>query len=296
MTDSRAHSSSRSSGSLRGTLRVPSLLWQTVMLLRVIVLTGSLWSAAALTGCASGAPGVGERGGEPITESDEPEGRKRARIRIELASGYFEQGQTTVALDEIKQALLADPNFGPAYSLRGLVYMRLNDSALAEDSFRKALQINPRDADTMHNYGWFVCQQGRHGEAVQLFGRALAVPLYGGQAKTLMMMGTCQLRMGQRTEAEGSFSRAYELDPANAYVGYNLANLEFQRGEYTKSQFIIRRLNNSEQANAETLWLGIKIERALGNGAVVDQLGQQLQRRFPRSKEWASYQRGAFND
>ena len=252
---------------------------------------------AALTGCGS-TPGSGntDRSGEPITESDEPESRKRARIRIELATGYFDQGQTSVALDQIKQAVIADPNFGPAYSLRGLVYMRLNDAALAEESFKRALQINPRDPDTLHNYGYFTCQQGRHAEAVQFFNRALTSPLYGGQAKTLMMLGTCQLRMGQANEAEGSFSRAYELDPANPYVGFNLASLEFRRGEMTKAQFVIRRINNSEQANAETLWLGIKIERQLNNAQVVEQLAQQLQRRFPRSKEWSAYQRGAFNE
>lgn len=252
---------------------------------------------AALTGCGS-TPGSGnnDRSGEPITESDEPESRKRARIRIELATGYFDQGQTSVALDQIKQAVIADPNFGPAYSLRGLVYMRLNDAALAEESFKRALQINPRDPDALHNYGYFTCQLGRHAEAVQLFNRALTSPLYGGQAKTLMMLGTCQLRMGQANEAEGSFSRAYELDPANPYVGFNLASLEFRRGEMTKAQFVIRRINNSEQANAETLWLGIKIERQLNNAQVVEQLAQQLQRRFPRSKEWSAYQRGAFNE
>lgn len=263
---------------------------------RGILLMGLL-SLVVLTGCANGpASGNTDRSGEPLTESDEPEARKRARIRIELATGYFEQGQTSVALDQIKQALAADPSFGPAHSLRGLVYMRLNDPVLAEESFRRALQINPRDPDTLHNYGVFTCQQGRHAEAIQLFQRALTSPLYGGQAKTLMMQGTCQLRMGQVTEAESSFSRAYELDPANPYVGFNLANLEYRRGEYTKAQFVIRRLNNSEQANSETLWLGIRIERRLNNIQVVEQLAQQLQRRFPRSKEWASYQRGEFNE
>jgi type IV pilus assembly protein PilF len=250
-----------------------------------------------LAGCANPpASSNTDRNGEILTESDEPEARKRARLRIELAVGYFEQGQTTVALDQIKQALTADPGYGPAYSLRGLVYMRLNDNALAEESFRRALQINPRDPDALHNYGFFACQQGRHTEAVQLFQRALTTPLYTGQAKTLMMLGTCQLRMGQLAEAEGSFARAYELDPANPYVGFNLANLEYRRGELTKAQFVIRRINNSEQANAETLWLGIKIERRLNNTVVVEQLAQQLQRRFPRSREWADYQKGAFND
>jgi type IV pilus assembly protein PilF len=265
----------------------PLRLRSNALLLAMVM---GLLALAGLSGCAGTAGGgsaTSNSQGEPLTESDEPEGRKRARIRI---------GQTSVALDQIKQALQADPAFAPAYSLRGLVYMRLNDSAMAEDSFRRALQISPRDPDVLHNYGFFVCQQGRHAEGVQLFSRALASPLYGGQAKTLMMMGTCQLRMGQAAEAEGSFSRAYELDPANPYVAFNLAALEFRRGELTKAQFVIRRLNNSEQANAESLWLGIKIERRMNNTQAAEQLAQQLQRRYPRSKEWAAHQRGAFDE
>ena len=272
-------------------------LWPLGWSSRMLRLLMGVLLLGAIAACANQTVNANtDRNGEPLTESDEPDARKRARLRIELASGYFEQGQTTVALDHIKQALLADPTYGPAYSLRGLVYMRLNDNGLAEDSFRRGLQINPRDADILHNYGWFACQQGRQAEGVQLFKRALAVPLYAGQAKTLMMLGTCQLRVGQRDEAQASFARAYELDPSNAYVGYNLANLEFQRGENTQAQFVIRRINNSEQANSETLWLGIKVERRLGNTQAADQLAQQLQRRFPRSKELASYQRGAFDE
>lgn len=257
------------------------------------------WAVAAgLSGCAggAGAPSASAPSNEPVTESDEPEARKRARIRLELASSYFENGQTTVALDEIKQSLVADPSYPSAYVLRGLVYMRMNDAGLAEDSFRRALQLNPRDADALHNYGWFACQQGRHAEAIDLFQRALASPVYGGQAKTLMAKGICQTRMGRFDEAEGSFARSYELDAANPITGYNLASLLYRRGEYTRAQFYIRRLNNSELANAETLWLGIKVERRLNNNEAVEQLAQQLSRRYPKSREWASYQRGAFDE
>lgn len=253
---------------------------------------------AGLSGCAggAGAPSAASASSEPVTESDEPEARKRARIRLELASSYFENGQTTVALDEIKQSLVADPSYPSAYVLRGLVYMRMNEAGLAEDSFRRALQLNPRDADALHNYGWFACQQGRHLEAIDFFQRALASPVYGGQAKTLMAKGICQTRMGQFAEAEGSFSRSYELDAANPITGYNLTSLLYRRGEYTRAQFYIRRLNNSELANAETLWLGIKVERRLNNTEATEQLAQQLSRRYPKSREWASYQRGAFDE
>ena len=65
---------------------------------------------------------------------------------------------------------------------------------------------------------------------------------------------------------------------------------------YKRQQFYVRRVNNGPSANAETLWLGIKIERSLNNREAVAQLGGQLQRRFPQSREASAFERGNFND
>ena len=201
-----------------------------------------------------------------------------------------------MALDELKQALMADPNYVDAYNLRGLVYMRLNDLPLAEDSFRRALAINPRDAGVAHNYGWFLCQQARFPESFRLFGQAIANPTYLGQAKSLMAQGMCQVRAGQRADAEQSFTKSYSLDAGNPLTAYNLSLLLFERGELERSRFYMRRLNNSELANAETLWLGIKIEQKLNNQQGTQELASQLKKRFGQSREAASYERGAFNE
>jgi len=259
-----------------------------------LVLAGCVSTSTTTT--VSGNPPNARPEPEIVTASDESPGRKRARIRLELAMGYFEQNQNTVALDEIKQALSADPDYAAAYNLRGLVYMRLDDPGLAEDSFRRAISLNPRDGNAMHNYGWLLCQQKRYGDAMQQFARAIDSPGYADRPKTLMTQGVCQLQAGQKAEAEKSLTQAYELDAGNPVIGYNLALLLSQRQEWTRAQFYIRRVNNSQAANAESLWLGVKIERQLNNREAVASLGGQLQRRFPQSKEALAYERGNFND
>jgi type IV pilus assembly protein PilF len=215
---------------------------------------------------------------------------------LELAVGYYNNGQTKVALDELKQSISADPSLFEAHNLRGLIYLRLNDYPLAEESFRKALSINPQAATVQHNYGWLLCQQDKITEANRWFANALANPLYTDRAKTFLAQGVCQLKAGQKTEAEASLLRSYELDAANPITGYNLALLLFQRSEAQRAQFYVRRINNSELANNETLWLGIKVERSLGNREAVAQLAGQLKKRFPDSKETAAFERGAFNE
>jgi len=271
---------------MRGRFR----LWLYCALLALVALAG-------MSGCASSPGGAPAGSGtDRVTDSDEPEIRKRARIRLELAVGYFEQGKTTIALDEVKQSLATDPDFADAYNVRGLIYMRLNDLGLAEESFRRAVALNPRDANILHNYGWLMCQQARYSEAVKVFSQALANPNYLERSKTWMTQGLCQIKAGQRAEAEVSLIKSFELDAGNPITGYNLATLLYQRGEFTRAQFYIRRLNNSQLANAETLWLGIKVERRLGNRVAAQQLSGQLRNLYPKSRELELFERGAFNE
>ena len=269
----------------KGVATLSCVLW--------LCLTGS--TVVGLAGCASNAAGAGGNS-DLVTESDEPENRKRARLRLELAVAYFDKGQTTDALDHLKQSIGADPTLFEAYNLRGLIYMRLNDVPLAEESFRRALSINSRAASIQHNYGWLLCQQGRFPESMQLFASALTNPTYGDRAKTWMAQGLCQQRAGQLADAESSLLRSYELDAGNPITAYNLSVLLYQRGEFVRAQFYVRRLNNSELANAESLWLGIKVERRMDNREAMAQLGVQLKKRFPQSREYLAFERGAFNE
>lgn len=261
----------------------------------------SIISLLGLAGCNTmqNAPSasVTEDSSDLLTESDEPDARKRARLRLQLAVAYFDKGQTTDALDQIKLSIVADPTLSDAYNLRGLVYMRLNKMELAEDSFRRALAYTSNTAPIRHNLGWLLCQQqSRLADAIRLFSEALASPTYTDKSKTWMAQGLCQQRYGNAVEAEISFIKSYELDPNNPISAYNLALLLFQRDDYTKSQFYIRRLNNSGYANAESLWLGIKVERQLKNTEAVMQLGTQLKKRFPDSREYTAFEKRLFNE
>jgi type IV pilus assembly protein PilF len=100
----------------------------------------------------------------------------------------------------------------------------------------------------------------------------------------------------QFAEAEQSLLKSYELDAGNPVVGYHLASLLLRRQELKKAQFYIRRVNNGEYSTAGSLWLGIKTERAIGDTVAMQQLADQLRKRFPESPEFLAFERGAFND
>lgn len=264
--------------------------------MRVGLLMATL--VALLAGCAAPtAPSTPADPREIVTASDQSSADKRARVRLELAAAYFGRGQGTTALDEVKQALAAKPDLPEAYNLRGLIYASLGEPRLAEESFQRALQLSPRDADTMHNYGFFLCQQRRFTESEMQFNAALMQPQYADAARTLLAQGGCQARAGNWGDAERTLLRSYELDPSSAATAFNLSEVLYRRGEYERARFYIGRVNAvPEQSNAQTLWMAARIERRIGDVGAVQSFGRQLRDRFPQSPEALLYERGRFDE
>lgn len=250
---------------------------------------------AVVLGCAApGGPGDLK---DLKTASDQTDADRRAKVRLELASAYFGRGQSATALDEVKLALAARPDLTEALNLRGLIYASMGEARLAEDSFRRALQGAPKDGDVMQNYGWFLCQERRFSEADAQFRQALSQPQYRDTIRTLLAQGVCMARDGKWAQAEASLSRAYEIDPANPVTAYNLSEVMFRRGEFERARFYLGRLNaQRDLANAQTLWLALRVEQRLGNAVEMSRLSQQLRDRFPQSAEVGLLERGRFDD
>lgn len=259
----------------------------------------ALVAAVLLASCA----GVGGGALPPdqpnaiATASDQSDIERRARVRLELAEAYFGRGQLETALDEVKRSIAVKPDMADAYNLRALIYAAMREDRLAEDSFARALQLNPRDGATLHNQAWFLCQRDRFAEAQAQFAATLALPQYRDTARTQLARGVCYGRNRQWPEAEAALMRAYELDPANPSIGFNLSEVLYQRQAYERASFYIGRVNDAPDAvNAQTLWLAARIERKLGRDAVVRVLGSRLRQGFAQSPEAALFERGRFDD
>jgi type IV pilus assembly protein PilF len=277
----------------------PSRALAASLLATMLVMSGLGLSACVSSGSTTitGLPSAATETRDRVTASDESDASKRARVRLDLASAYFGRGQMTVALDEVKLSIAADPTVAAAFNLRGLIYASLGDEKLAEESFRRALQLNSRDADSMQNFAWYLCQQKRYGEANALFEQALAVPQYRDSLRTQLAQGVCLARAGQWAQAERALQLAYELDPSNPSTTMNLAEVLYRRGEPDRARFYIRRVNaNPDVVNAQTLWLAARIEKKLGNTQGAVEVGEQLRNRFPQSNEAKAYERSQFDD
>jgi type IV pilus assembly protein PilF len=229
---------------------------------------------------------------ELIGERADP--RTRARAHAELAGAYYEMGNLGVALEEVRLAIAADPNYAPAQNMAGLVYMELRDNAQAQAFFDRAMRVAPGDPDVLHNYGWFLCQTGREDQAIPFFMRAVETPLYRTPAKSYAAAGQCALKQGKTADATAYLDRAVRLDPnnPNALVGY--ARVMYQTGRYADAKTAIDRFNKLGDPTPESLWLALRIERRLGDRTAETSLATQLRRRYPNSTEYRDLVQGKY--
>ena len=247
---------------------------------------------AVLAGCVAQQSANTPLRPEVSTTGEEGADRVRARIHTELAAGYFELGNMGVAIEEVKEALRSDGNYGPAHNVSGLIYSALKEDRLAEDSFRRALQVNPFDPDANHNYGQFLCQRKREEEGIRYFLAAVKNPLYKTPARSYTNAGICARRRGDSASATDYFQEALKTQPGQPQALYHSADLAFARGDYPQAKVFLNRLSQVSVLNAEVLWLGVRVERRLGDRNSEASYALQLRNKFPESKEARSLASG----
>ena len=142
-----------------------------------------------------------------------------------------------VALEEVKEALRADPNYGPAHNVAGLIYGQLKEDRLAEESFQRALRINPTDSDANNNYGLFLCQRKREQEAIGYFLAAVTQPALSDSRSLLRQcrrVRAPERRPGGRGRVISSM--ALKMRPTQPQALYQMADMSYARGDYGEAQ------------------------------------------------------------
>ncbi len=256
--------------------------------LTILRAAGAALLAMLLGACAAPPASTRAVGSSPQAQN--------ARVHLELAEGYYQRGQSEVALGEAEKALQLSPDYVAAYNMKGLIEMGLGHDGRADSAFRKALSLEPDNGDTLHNYGWFLCSRGRYAESFTQFSRAQKVRGYRSAERTDLAYGVCQLRAGDAAGAEHTLRQGFALDPANPAMATNLALALHRLRRDHDALFYIARVNDSPAANAQSLWLGVLIAHGLGDAQRQAAWTAQLTQRFPNTQEAIAVQQGHFGD
>lgn len=254
--------------------------------------------AVFLAGCAGTNPAPGAGAGPaaaPVSEQTASGvSEKSAKTHTELGFLYLQSGNMAVALEEARIAAATDPTYAPALNLLGLVHLMLNEIPQAQASFERAIKLAPGDPQISNDYGWFLCQSGHEQESFKYFEAAAKNPLYKTPTRPYTNAGLCYLKIKDEKAAEANFQRAVMMDGSNAQALYHLANLYYKRGDLFNAKKLLGELHRQIEPNAGSLWLGIRIERKIGDRQAEASYSSQLRRKFAGTPEHQALMQGQY--
>lgn len=237
------------------------------------------WVALALAGC--------------ITRSTAPQpadmsSSDAAQYNLELGIGYLRQGNLQAAKDKLLRAIKEEPDLATPHSALGLVYERLEDPEGALREYRKAVELDPKNPDSLNALAVFLCsQKNEPDEALRLFDRAIAIPLSVSNANRAMLYtnaGTCAKKV-DLARAEGYLRRALQENPQFPDALLQLATVTYEQGNALQARAFLERYLAATKPSAAGLWLGVRIEQSLGDTAAARKYADQLRQQFPDSVE-----------
>jgi type IV pilus assembly protein PilF len=230
------------------------------------------------------AAGCGQKNTQAV-ESSTKSATDAAGFNVQLGLAYLQQGNVEVARDKLERALSQNPRDPSVQTAVALLYDRLGDDRKAVQHFNTALRLNPRDPTVQNYYGVFLCKRKRYTEGETILLKAAASPLYQTPEVALNNAGVCLRNAGHLDGAERYFRRATDLRPQFAEGWLQLAEVNFLNDKYPAARDCLQRHLNLVRVSATALWLGLRIERALGNVKQAETYSRRLKTEFPNADE-----------
>ncbi|MCH9672721.1 MAG: type IV pilus biogenesis/stability protein PilW [Gammaproteobacteria bacterium] len=229
----------------------------------------------ALQGCAT------TGGYAPVDE----DARRRATLQTQLGIGYMRQDRLEIALERLERAAESDPTYAPAQNGLALLKERLRKVDEVEGHYRRAISLDPEYAGARTNFGRFLCLADRQEEALEQFKAAVENPLYETPELAYYNAGQCKLRSNDLEEAEGFFRRSLAINQRLAPSLASMSDISLRRGKDLSARAYLQRYLELAPHTPKTLWLGVRIERKLGDRNAESSYGMLLRSKYPESPE-----------
>lgn len=223
------------------------------------------------------------------TTSSDDKVKQAAEAHANLGLQYMLNGQHEVAMEKLNRALEHDENNVNANHYMAELFNRLGRFDEADKYFRRAVRLADNDAALNNNYGVFLCGRKEFDEAEEQFLEALEDPVYRGRLDTMENLGICLLDKPDLKKAEEYLRKVLALDGRRPKTLLGMARINFEQKNYMSTRAYLQRYLEVARHTPETLWLGIRTERILGDRNALASYGMLLRNNFPNAEETRLY-------
>jgi len=222
-----------------------------------------------------------------VTEEPKPDVSldQAALTNTQLGLEYMRQGDLRSAQEKIEKALDQDPRTAQVQMAAGFLYDRLGENAKAESHFEQALKYSKNDPDVLNNFAVFLCRKGDKQRGVEYFLQAAQSPLYTTPAAAYTNAGYCALDAGRVADAETYFRQAISYPRGASGALLPLARIYYEQGNNLQARAFLDRYLEVGPVDAGVLWLGYRIERAMGDTARAQEYATRLKDDYATSVE-----------
>ncbi|KAF0190369.1 MAG: type IV pilus assembly protein PilF [Gammaproteobacteria bacterium] len=214
-----------------------------------------------------------------------------AEINAKLGLAYLQQGNAELAIEKLKKALEQDSKLASAHHYIAEAYRQSGEYDNAREHFKRALSLSSHDGAMYNNYGVFLCDAGDFKEADRAFLQAVKVHAYKEQADAYENAGLCALREPDLKRAEQRFRAALKLRPQQARSLLQMTEISLTDKSYLEARAFLQRYEAAAPHTARSLWLGVQIERELGNRDDATKYGNLLGEQYPDAEETRLYRK-----
>jgi type IV pilus assembly protein PilF len=208
-----------------------------------------------------------------------------SNYNMQLGMAYLNQGDLGLAKEKLDRAVAENPGDPNVHSAMAMLQDRLGHPEGADKEFKAALNLGPRSPDILNNYAVYLCRTGRTDEGVKSFEEAAHNALYRTPEAAYTNAGVCLRGAKRDTQAAMSFQRALQIKPNFSEAAYQLADLDFQRGEVQDARDTVDRFMSSFDATPDLLLLGVRITRKQGDRLAEEKFARKLRLDFPGSDQ-----------
>jgi type IV pilus assembly protein PilF len=225
---------------------------------------------------------------DPLAQNRDP--AKFIEVNVELGMRYMQVGDMRNAHRTLNRAYQTDAS-NPAVNNALAIYHKLEgDSEQAEAHYKIALLSDPNHTQSRNNYAVFLYGERRFQEALEHFQLVVKDFRYPNRFQVFENIGLCQLQLGDKGAAKQNFNRALQLNPRQAASLLQLGELAYEERNFVLGQQYLDQLNQlSRTSSPAELWLGIRLQRALGNQDKVASMALALKNLYPDSVEFKAY-------